>query len=124
MRSQLLLLCIGTLNLWARPEKTETVSYKSANETDTGYLALPDSPGPHPGIVVIQEWWGLNDWVKEQTQKFAQQGYVALAADLYRGKVAADPGEAHELMRGMPQDRAVRDLLAAFDYLAARRKQG
>jgi len=120
MRSQLLLLCIGTLNLWARPEKTKTVSYKSANETVTGYLALPDSPGPHPGIVVIQEWWGLNDWVKEQTQKFAQQGYVALAADLYRGKVAADPGEAHELMRGMPQDRAVRDLLAAFDYLASR----
>ena len=120
VKSVLILLVIGMTNLWARPGKTETVSYKSGDATVTGYLALPDSAGPHPAIVVIHEWWGLNDWVKEQTQKFAQQGYVALAVDLYRGKVAADPDEAHELMRGMPQDRAVSDLIAAFDYLASR----
>jgi carboxymethylenebutenolidase len=70
--------------------------------------------------VVIQEWWGLNDWVKEQARKFAEQGFVALAPDLYRGKVATDPDTAHELSRGMPQDRAVRDLKAAFDFLSAR----
>jgi carboxymethylenebutenolidase len=116
-----ILLFFGLTNLWAWPEKTETVSYRSGDATVTGYLALPDSAGPHPAIVVIHEWWGLNDWVKEQARKFAQQGYVALAVDLYRGKVAADPGEAHELMRGMPQDRAVIDLIAAFDYLATRR---
>ncbi|HTG63012.1 MAG TPA: dienelactone hydrolase family protein, partial [Terriglobia bacterium] len=109
----LILFSVGMTNLWARPGRTETVSYKSGDETVTGYLALPDSAGPHPAIVVIHEWWGLNDWVKEQTQKFAQQGYVVLAADLYRGKVAADPDQAHELMRGMPQDRAVSDLIAA-----------
>jgi carboxymethylenebutenolidase len=120
VKSVLILLFLGITHLWARPEKTQTVSYRRGNETVTGYLALPDSPGPHPAIVVIHEWWGLNDWVKEQARKFAQQGYVALAVDLYRGKVAADPGEAHELMRGMPQDRAVSDLIAAFDYLAAR----
>ncbi len=100
--------------------KIEDVKIKSGNETIAGYLVLPDSPGKHPGLVVIHEWWGLNDWVKEQTQKFAGQGYVALAVDLYRGKIAADPGTAHELMRGLPQDRAIRDMKAAFDYLESR----
>jgi carboxymethylenebutenolidase len=100
--------------------KSENISIKSGDETISGYLVLPDSEGPHPALVVIHEWWGLNDWVKEQAQKFADQGYVALAVDLYRGKTASDPGTAHELMRGLPQDRAIRDMKAAFAYLAAR----
>ena len=93
---------------------------RSGDETVSAYLAVPDSGGPHPALVVIHEWWGLNDWVKEQAQKFAEQGYVALAVDLYRGKVAYDPNLAHELSRGLPQDQAIRDLKAAFDYLASR----
>jgi carboxymethylenebutenolidase len=100
--------------------RTETVHFKSGDETIGGFLALPESPGRHPGILVIHEWWGLNDWVKEEAEKLAGQGYVALAVDLYRGKVAADPSVAHELMRGLPEDRAVRDMEAAFNYLAAR----
>jgi carboxymethylenebutenolidase len=100
--------------------KTENVTIKSGAETISGYLALPDSAGRHPALVVIHEWWGLNDWVKDQAQKFADQGYVALAVDLYRVKVATDAGTAHELMRGMPQDRAIRDIKAAFTYLALR----
>lgn len=104
----------------ASPLKIENVSYKSGDETVTGYLAQPESGGPHPAIVVIHEWWGLNDWIKEQAQKFADQGYVALAVDLYRGKSTSDPSEAHELSRGLPQDRAIRDLKAAFAYLASR----
>ena len=104
----------------ALPVKTETVGYPSGNETVSGYLAVPDSPSPHPALVVIHEWWGLTDWVKEQAQKFAATGYVALAVDLYRGKVAYDPNLAHELSRGLPQDQAIRDLRAAFDYLASR----
>lgn len=100
--------------------KTENVSIKSGNETISGYLALPDSPGRHPGLVVVHEWWGLNDWVKEEAQKFAGQGYVALAVDLYRGKIANDPDSAHQLMRGLPQDRAIRDMRAAFAYLETR----
>ena len=106
--------------LAAAPVKTESVSYKSGDETVTGYLTLPEAKGRHAAIVVIHEWWGLNDWVKEQAEKFAQQGYVALAVDLYRGKSAASPDQAHELMRGLPQDRAIRDMKAAFDYLAGR----
>ncbi len=106
--------------LAAAAPRTETVQIKSGDETIKGYLALPDSAGAHPALVVIHEWWGLNDWVEEQAQKFAEQGFVALAVDLYRGKVAYEPNAAHELMRGMPQDRAVRDLEAGFDYLASR----
>lgn len=106
--------------LWAGASKTETVSYKSGDETVSGYLAIPDGGGKHAAIIVIHEWWGLNDWVKEQTQKYAAQGYVALAVDLYRGKVANSPDDAHILMRGLPDDRGLRDLEAAYAYLASR----
>jgi len=108
------------LALQAGAPKTETVSYKSGDETVSGYLALPDGAGKHPAIIVIHEWWGLNDWVKEQAQKYAEQGYVALAVDLYRGKMATNQDEAHVLMRGLPDDRGMRDLEAAFTYLSSR----
>jgi carboxymethylenebutenolidase len=106
--------------LQANAVKTQTVTYRSGDETVNGYLVTPESAGRRPAIIVIQEWWGLVPWVKEQANSFAEQGYVALAVDLYHGKSASDPNEAHELMRGLPQDRAVRDLKAAFDYLASR----
>ena len=86
----------------------------------SGYLAAPATPGKKPGLIVIQEWWGLDPWIREQTDRFASQGYVALAPDLYRGKLAKTPEEAHELMRGMPEDRAMADLKAAFEHLASR----
>lgn len=106
---------------WAAEVKGEMISYRSGTETISGYLATPSGAGLHPGLVVIQEWWGLNDWVKEQARNFAAQGYVALAPDLYRGKVAMDPTMAHELSRGLPDDRALRDLKASFDYLQSRK---
>lgn len=102
-----------------RPAKG-TISYPSGNEKVSGYLALPEGAGRKPAVVVIQEWWGLNDFVRAKADHFARQGYVALAADLYRGKVATDPDTAHQLMRGLPEDRAIRDLTAAFDYLRSR----
>src|SRR5881275_2228882 len=95
----------------------KSVSYKSGDETVQGMLYTPSGKGPFPGIIVIHEWWGLNDWVKEQASKLADQGYVALAVDLYRGKVATTPEEAHEVMRGVPEDRAKQDLDAAFTFL-------
>jgi carboxymethylenebutenolidase len=100
---------------------TETVQFPNGTQTVSGFLATPEKPGRYPALVVIHEWWGLTDWVKEQTQKLAAQGYVALAPDLYRGQVTSDPEVAHELMRGLPADRAVSDLKAAFAYLAARK---
>ena len=95
------------------------VTYKSGDETVKGILYTPaNAKGKLPAIVIIHEWWGLNDWVKQQASKFADEGYITLAIDLYRGKSTASPEEAHELMRGLPEDRAQRDLKAAFDYLA------
>jgi carboxymethylenebutenolidase len=96
---------------------SKPVSYKSGDETVQGILYTPAGKGPFPGLVVIHEWWGLNDWVKEQASKLADQGYVSLAVDLYRGKVATTPDMAHELMRGVPEDRAKRDLHAAVEFL-------
>jgi len=100
---------------------SRSVSYKSGDETVNGLLFTPQGKGPFPAIVVVHEWWGLNDWVKAEASKLADQGYVALAIDLYRGKVAATPDEAHEIMRGVPQDRAIRDLLAATSYLRSQK---
>jgi carboxymethylenebutenolidase len=98
----------------------QTVSYKSGEETVSGFLATPEGKGPFPGVLVIQEWWGLNDWVKDQARALAKEGYVALAPDLYRGKVTANPDEAHQLMMGAPPDRVTRDLKAAYAALKAR----
>lgn len=126
MNRTLILLCgiaalaVAGFTLHAKAPKTQNVSYKSGSDTVSGYLALPSGEGKHPAVIVIHEYWGLNDWVKEQTQKFADQGYVALAVDLYRGKVTQDANEAHELMRGLPDDRGLRDLQAAFAYLSSR----
>ena len=102
---------------WAADGKT--VSYKSGDETVQAVLYTPSGKGPFPALIVIHEWWGLNDWVKEQASKLSDQGYVALAVDLYRGKVATTPDMAHEIMRGVPEDRAKRDLHAAFEFLAS-----
>jgi carboxymethylenebutenolidase len=100
--------------------KTQMVQYKSHDETVAGFLAFPEGKGPFPAIMVIHEWWGLNDWVKANAAKLADKGYIVLAIDLYRGQVALDQDEAHELMRGLPEDRATRDLQAAFSYLVSR----
>jgi carboxymethylenebutenolidase len=102
----------------ATPHPGQAVSFANGG---SGYLALPPTgAGRHPAILVIQEWWGMNDWVKSNADRFASQGYAALAVDLYRGHVATSPDEAHELMRGLPEDRGIADMKAGFDLLAAR----
>ena len=116
-----LLLALLLLPLTTFAADGRTVTYKSGDETVSAVLYTPPGKGPFPAIVVIHEWWGLNDWVKDEASKLADQGYVTLAVDLYRGQVAADPAMAHELMRGVPEDRAVRDLLAAANFLRAQK---
>ena len=95
-------------------------TFQPATGKVRGFLALPRVPNRHPAIIVIHEWWGLNQWVKKQAANLAAHGYVALAVDLYQGKVTADPSEARKLKRDLRSDRAMRDLKAAFDYLAGR----
>jgi carboxymethylenebutenolidase len=116
-----LALLAAIVTVRADSPKTETVQFPNGTGTVSGFLATPEKPGRYPAMVVIHEWWGLTDWVKEQTQKLAEQGYIALAVDLYKGQVTTDPEVAHELMRGLPQDRAVSDLKAAFAYLITRK---
>lgn len=118
-RAWLLAAVLGTLvaPAWAGEE---TVTYKSGEATASGFLVTPSGTGPFPAVVVIQEWWGLNDWIKDQARALGKEGYVALAADLYRGKSTANPDEAHQLMMGLSPDQATRDLKAAISYLSAR----
>ena len=119
MKKFLLLFAFFALTVSALAADSKTVTYKSGDETVSGVLYTPQGKGPFPALIVIHEWWGLNDWVKGQASKLADQGYEALAIDLYRGKVATTPDEAHQIMRGVPEDRAKRDLHAAFEYLAS-----
>src|SRR3989441_2264517 len=115
----LCLLWIVLLFVSSFAADSKIVSYKSGDETVQGVLYTPPGKGPFPAIIVIHEWWGLNDWVKERASKLSDQGYVTLAVDLYRGKVATTPDMAHEIMRGVPEDRAKRDLHSAFAFLSA-----
>lgn len=121
MKNLWLWVVVMVLSVNAMAAEPKTVSYKSGDETINGLLYTPQGKGPFPALVVIHEWWGLNDWVKQQASRLADQGYVALAIDLYRGKVATTSDEAHELMRGVPDDRAKRDLLAATAYLRSQK---
>ena len=96
------------------------VSYRSGDNFVSAYLAEPSGEGRHPAIILIHEWWGLTNWVKQQAQRYAVQGYVALAVDLYRGKVGTTRREARSLLRNLPDDRALQDLEAAFAYFITR----
>jgi carboxymethylenebutenolidase len=98
----------------------ETVEFHSSGHVVSGYLATPSS-GSGPGVLVIQEWWGLDSGIKEMTDRLGSAGFVALAPDLYHGALAAhdEMDKAAELMQRMPPDRAARDMSGAIDYLAA-----
>jgi carboxymethylenebutenolidase len=98
----------------------QPVTFPSGADKASGLLAAPTGSGKHPALILVHEWWGLNDFAKNKAQQLADAGYVTLAVDLYRGAVATDADTAHQLSRGLPDDRAKRDLAAAFAYLAAR----
>jgi carboxymethylenebutenolidase len=121
MAAALAILFASVLQPANAAARVQIVSYASGSEVVRGYLALPAAPGRGPAIIVVHGDHGLNDWTKGEARKLAALGYVVLAVDLYRGNVAQDSEQAHELMRGLPDDRALRDLEAAFAYLSARR---
>jgi carboxymethylenebutenolidase len=101
----------------AQCAKTQAVHFQSGKETIDGFLAEPDKPGRYPGVIVIHDWWGLTDWVKQQTAKLADQGFVALAVDLYGGKVAANSDEAAQLSGALNDDQVVLELMNGILYL-------
>jgi carboxymethylenebutenolidase len=94
----------------------QNVAFASNGSTAHGYLARPGS-GRGPGLIVIQEWWGLVPHIADVTNRFAREGFVALAPDLFGGTTAHDAEEAARLMRELPADRAARDLAGAVDFL-------
>jgi carboxymethylenebutenolidase len=96
--------------------RTSTVTNGS---TTPGFLAVPAGDGPHPGVIVIQEWWGLNDNIKDIAERFAREGFVAFAPDLYHGKIAPEPDTAGKLMMALDMNRASQELVSATKYLAA-----
>jgi carboxymethylenebutenolidase len=115
------LVCTALAAATARADvKTTDITFKSGDDDVKAFLAEPEGKGPFPAIVVIQEWWGLTDWIKDNAKRLAGQGYVALAPDLYRGMSTDDPATARQLLSGLPKDRALRDLKAAMDTLATR----
>jgi carboxymethylenebutenolidase len=105
-----------------KPAVASSVIHFSKNDPGPqGILSITESNAKgRPALIVVQEWWGLNDWIRQTAERYAAMGYVVVTPDLYRGKVAADADEAHQLMRGMPEDRAMGDLREAFGYLASR----
>jgi carboxymethylenebutenolidase len=94
----------------------QNVQFPSNGGHAHGYLSLPES-GSGPGVVVIQEWWGLTDHIAEIADRLAAEGFVALAPDLFGGKVAHDADEAGAMMMALPVDQAARDLGGAVDFL-------
>jgi carboxymethylenebutenolidase len=92
------------------------ITFPSNGSEDSGYLAVPES-GSGPGVVVIQEWWGLNDQIKEVCDTYAEAGFVALAPDLYRGKLTTEPDEAGKLVMSLNLERAGKDMGGAIDAL-------
>ena len=107
----------GEVTIKMNKHNSSLIEYKSGNDTVSAYLSVPESKGKHPALIVIHEWWGLNEWVKKAADDFADSGYIALAIDLYRGKTATSPDEARELSGSVPQSRAAEDLKAAYNYL-------
>lgn len=102
------------------PHQNTTFPLPDADVTDTGYgyLATPPS-GSGPAVIVIQEWWGLTDHIKEVTDRLAVEGFVALAPDLYGGWITHDGDEAGEMMSKLPAEEGARQLAGATDHLLA-----
>jgi carboxymethylenebutenolidase len=97
---------------------TQMVTYPDSDgEQLSGYLARPSSGDPAPVVIVIQEWWGLNEHIMDVTRRFAQEGFVALAPDLYKGAVATEPDEARKLVMELDQPKAVQEIDQAMAFL-------
>ncbi|MGH9304416.1 MAG: dienelactone hydrolase family protein [Acidimicrobiales bacterium] len=94
------------------------IEFESNGSTAEGYLALGDHKGP--GVVVIQEWWGLVDHIKDVCERFAAEGFVALAPDLYHGEKTTEPDEAGKKMMAMKLPQAVKDMAGAVDAVSSR----
>lgn len=97
--------------------QAQMIDFPSNGHTTPGYLAQPTEGGPYPGIVCIQEWWGLVGHIKDVANRLAREGFVVLAPDLYHGEEADEPDEARKLAMRLDRNRAVAEIAAAAVYL-------
>jgi len=94
------------------------VEFQANGDTAPGYLATPES-GSGPALILLQEWWGLDDHIKDVGDRFATEGFFALAPDLFRGETTDQPDEAEQKMMAMSMDQAEKDMRGAVDFLAS-----
>jgi carboxymethylenebutenolidase len=97
----------------------QQVEFPSNSHTCQGYLAAPPS-GRGPAVVVIQEWWGLVSHIQDVVERFAGEGFLAIAPDLYHGKTTKSPDEAGKLLMELDVERAEREIAGAGEYLLGR----
>ena len=98
----------------------EAITIEQAGQTVSGYLAEPEGT-PRAGVVVIQEWWGLNDDIRGIADRYAAEGYLAFAPDVYHGELATEPDEARKLAMALERDLAAREIDAIIDWLKSER---
>lgn len=97
--------------------QTETLSFETANGPTSAYTAISGKPSGK-AVLVIHEWWGLNDHIKDITTRYADEGFVAIAPDLYRGKLAANASEAGEMMQALAIEDGLDTIKNAIDTAA------
>jgi carboxymethylenebutenolidase len=95
--------------------KTETLQFNTANGASTAYVAIPEGADTTKAIILIQEWWGLNEHIKDIANRYADEGFIAIAPDLYRGRVTKDPQEASRLMHGLEIEDGINTIESAMD---------
>jgi carboxymethylenebutenolidase len=120
MKRLILVIALAAFSLGPAPARAGMITFTEGTTRVTGYLALPQGEGTHPAMIAVHEWWGLNDWVKQQADRLAGEGYIVLAVDLFRGQVTKDDATAHQLMSGLDPAGALTLLRAGTDFLRGR----
>jgi carboxymethylenebutenolidase len=113
------LLALWALAAQAQAVDTSRVHLGPAGEGTDAFVAWPAGKAATPGVVMVHEWWGLNAQIREQARRLSREGYVVIVPDLYHGKVADDPEQAHVLTRGLEDEVADADLDRAVAWLRA-----
>lgn len=93
--------------------RTETLNFNTANGETTAYVALPDQD-TNKAVIVIQEWWGVNDHIKDIAGRYADEGFIAIAPDLYRGKIATNSDDASKMMHDLKTDDGLDTIKSAL----------
>ena len=100
--------------------KTETINFETKNGATTAFIAQPETEGVPAAVILIQEWWGLNDHVRDIAKRYAQEGFLCVAPDLFRGQLAKDVGEASRMMHALAIDDGINIINHAIEETTER----